>query len=349
MIRLRASLVLPLLVLPVLALAAACGGGGAKELQVFTWSDYLDPDVVAEFERETGAKVVESNFSSNEEMRAKLQAGGGGYDLVCPTDYAVTQLVQDGLLQRIDAAQVPNRKHLGARFKSPAYDPDGAWSVPFRWGVTGIGWDAGKVADPPKSWRAFFAAAAEGKLGKVSLLDDQREVLGAALLALGKSPNSRDPQDIAAAKALVAAAKPNVAKFDSDDPATSLAQGETVLAQGWSGQFANGHRDDPRVSFVVPSEGALTYVDNWSIPKGAPHPELAHAFLNFLLRPEVAAKLVNGNLYASVNETAKASIDPEIVAGIAYSDGGGVKLWWVEDVGPAGDLYADAWRDLKAE
>lgn len=335
--------------IPLLACAAACGGGGAKELHVFTWSAYLDPAVVAEFEKETGAKVVESNFSSNEEMRAKLQAGGGGYDLVCPTDYAVVQLVQDGLLQRIDLAKVPNRKHLSPQFRSPAYDPDGTWSVPFRWGVTGIGWHADRVKDPPKSWREFFAAAADGKLGKVSLLDDQREVLGAALLALGRSPNSRDPKDVADAKALVAAAKPNVAKFDSDDPATSLVQGEMALAQGWSGQFANGRRDDPAVSFVVPSEGAFTYVDNWSVPKGAPHPDLAHAFLDFLLRPDVAAKLVNGNLYASVNEAAKASIDPGIVAGIAYADGAGAKLWWVEDLGPAGDLYAEAWRDLKAE
>jgi spermidine/putrescine transport system substrate-binding protein len=174
-------------------------------------------------------------------------------------------------------------------------------------------------------------------------------VLGAALLALGHSPNSRDAKEIAAAKDLVLAVKKNVAKFDSDDPATSLSQGETVMAQGWSGMFANGQRDDPDVAFVVPSEGAFQYVDNWSIPKGARDAALAHQFIDYLLRPEVAAKLVNGNLYASVNETAKATIDPKIVAGIAYSDGGGAKLFWVEDVGPAGDLYTEAWRDLKAE
>lgn len=328
---------------------AACGGGKQRELQVFVWSSYLDPGVVADFERETGAQVVESNYSSNEEMRAKLQAGGGGFDLVCPTDYAVAQLVKDGLLQRLDPAKLPNRKHLGERFRAPAYDPEGAWSVPFRWGVTGIAWKPSKLPSPPKSWKEFFALATSGGAGKVSLLDDQREVLGAALLALGHSPNSRDAKEIAAAGALVRAAKPNVAKFDSDDPATSLSQGETALAQGWSGTFANGHRDDPDMAFVVPSEGALQYVDNWSIPKSAPDADLAHRFIDFLLRPEVAATLVNRNLYASANETAKAKIEPAILEGYAYADGAGAKLHWVEDAGPAGDVYAQVWRDLKSE
>jgi spermidine/putrescine transport system substrate-binding protein len=215
--------------------------------------------------------------------------------------------------------------------------------------VTGIAWRSSKVPSPPKSWREFFDLAKDGRLGKVSLLDDQREVLGAALLALGRSPNSRDAGEIAAARDLVKAAKANVAKFDSDDPATSLTQGETVLAQGWSGMFANGRMEDPEITFTVPSEGAFQYVDNWSIPKSAPDPDLAHAFIDFLMRPEIAAKLVNLKLYASVVETAKASIAPEILAGYAYADGAGVKLWWVEDAGPAGDAYAEAWRDLKSE
>lgn len=336
------------IVVATTVLGASCGGG-PRELHVFTWANYLDRDVVAEFEQETGAKVVESNYSSNEEMRAKLQAGGGGYDLVCPSDYTVVQLVADGLLLRIESDLLRNLGNLGPRFRAPAYDPDHAHSVPFQWGVTGIGWDSAKVKTPPRSWRQFFEAAKDGRFGKVSLLDDSREVLGAALLALGRSPNSRDPADIAAARDLVSAVKANVAKFDSDDPAPSLASGETALAQGWNGMFAKGQSDTPSISFLVPAEGAFTYIDNWSVPTGARNPALAHAFIDFCLRPDVAAKLVTRKLYPSCNEAAKATIPAEILAGTCYADGGGAALFWVEDAGSAGDLYGAAWAAIKSE
>lgn len=337
-------------------LVAACGGpedgaptGGARELHVFTWGGYLDREVVARFEQEAGCRVVESNYSSNEEMRGKLQLGGGGWDLVCPSDYAVAQLVKDGLLLPVESARLKNLGNLGARFRSPAYDPQHAHSVPFQWGVTGIGWHADRTDAPPRSWREFFEKARDGRLGKVSLLDDRREVLGAALLALGKSPNSREPMEIQAAAQLVEAIRPHVAKFDSDDPASSLVAGEVGVAMGWSGMFANGQRDDPKVSFLVPAEGAFTYVDNWSIPKGARDVELAHAFIDFCLRPKVAAELVEKKLYASCNEAASAHLPPEVLNGTAYATGGGAKLWWIEDVGPAGDVYTAAWDELRAE
>lgn len=332
-----------------LALLASACGGAPRELHVFVWANYLDPEVTAEFEREAGVKVVESNFSSNEEMRAKLQAGGGGYDLVCPSDYTVVQLVGDGLLLPIDAAHVPNLKHLAPRFRKPAYDPEHKHSVPFQWGVTGIGYDATRVATPPRTWKEFFDAAKAGTYGRVSLLDDMREVLGAALLAQGHSPNSKDAAEIAAARDLVKSVGANVEKFDSDDPGTPVAQGQLALAQGWSGMFANGHRDDARVGFVVPSEGAFTYVDNWAIPKGAHDQEMAERFIDFCLRPEVAAKLVAKKLYASTNGDADALIGPEILHGFAYADGGGARLWWVEDAGAAGDAYSEAWTDIRAE
>ena len=331
------------------ALVAACGGGAPKELHVFVWANYLDPEVTAEFERDAGVKVVESNYSSNEDMRAKLQAGGSGYDLVCPTDYTVVQLVGDGLLLPIDKSHIPNLKNLAPRFQAPAYDPKLVHSVPFQWGVTGIGYDATKVATPPKSWREFFDAAKAGTFGKVSLLDDMREVLGAALLAQGRSPNTKDAAEIAAARDLVKSAAANVERFDSDDPGTGIAQGQIALAQGWSGMFANGRRDDARVAFLVPSEGAFTYVDNWAVPKGARDQALAERFIDFCLRPEIAAKLVAKKLYASTNGAADALIDPAILKGFAYADGAGAKLWWVEDAGTAGDAYAEAWSAIKAE
>jgi spermidine/putrescine-binding protein len=348
-----------------LALAAHCGGGdGAQSqgasagaaspegrtLNVLVWTDYLVPELVEEFEKETGARVVESNFENNEELAAKLRAGRSGFDLVCPTDYAVASLVKDGLLAGIDPARVPNLVHLSPRFRDPPYDRGNRHSVPYQWGVTGIAWRKGAVDPAPTSWKDLFD---EEKLarwkGRVSMLNDLRELTAAALLAAGHSPNTRDPAQIAEAGALLARQKPYLAKYDSNDFGTSLVAKETILAQGWNGQFANSQVEDGEILFVVPEEGALTYVDNWAIPKDAPDKDLAEQFIDFLLRPEVAAKAANERLYASVNESAKPMIDPAVLGGTAYDDGKGRKLFWVEDVGPAGDLYNRIWADLKAK
>lgn len=341
----------PRLVLAAFALgAAACGGGDKPTLDVYIWSGYLDPELVAAFEREENCTVVESNYATNEELRAKLQGGATGYDLVCPTDYAVVQLVQDGLLLPIRAENVPNRKHLGPAFRRPAYDPELTHSVPFQWGVTGIAYDTKAVTPPPTSWSDLFdPAKAQRFAGRMSFLADPREVMGGALLSLGHSPNTRVAAEIAAARERCLALKPLIAAFDSDDPGAALVQGQTLVAQGWSGTFANAQKDDPDIGFLVPKEGAFRYVDNWAVPKGAADRDLAERFIDYMLRPEVAAALVNARLYASCNETAKASIDPSIVAGTAYTDGAGAPLHWVEDVGEAAELYAEAWRDLRTE
>jgi spermidine/putrescine transport system substrate-binding protein len=338
--------------------AAACGGdsGGAaaaKTLHIFTWSDYLAPEIKSDFEKEFGCTVVESNFENNEELRAKLQVSNEGYDLVCPSDYAVTSLVKDGLLLEIDHARVPNLKHLGAAFASPSYDRGLKYSVPFQWGVTGIGFskNATAAAGAPASWADFFdSAKLTAWKGRVSCLDDGREVLGAALLSLGHSPNSRDAAQIAAARDRVIAMKPQIANFDSSDFQTSLSTSQTVAAQGWNGQFAGAAAENPDLAFIVPKEGAFRYVDNWAIPKGAREKALAESFIDYLLRPDVAAKLVNLKRYASPNDAAKKLIDPAILAGMSYSEGDASKLHWVEALPDnIAKLYSDAWTAIKGE
>ncbi len=349
--------------LSLVVAGAACGGdpagtagGGAaagKKLHIFTWSDYLAPEIKADFEKEFGCTVIESNFENNEELRAKLQVSNEGYDLVCPSDYAVTTLVKDGLLLEIDHARVPNLKHLGAAFANPSYDPGLKHSVPFQWGVTGIGFskNATAAAGAPASWADFFdPAKITAWKGRVSCLDDAREVLGAALLALGHSPNTRDPAQIAAARDRVIAMKAQIANFDSSDFQTSLSTGQTVAAQGWNGQFAGAAAENADLAFVVPKEGAFRYVDNWAIPKGAREKALAETFIDYLLRPEVAAKLVNLKRYASPNEAAKKLIDPAILSGMSYSEGDASKLHWVEALpDDVAKLYADAWTAIKGE
>ena len=332
-----------------LPLAVHCGGDSGATLHVLVWTDYLVPDVNAEFERETGAQVVEANFSSNEELRAKLQAGALGYDLVCPTDYMIAQLVRDGLLLELDLAKIPNVQHLSERFRAPPYDPQHRHSVPYQWGVTGIGFRKSDVSDAPTSWDALFGPESLEKYGgRISMLNDVRETLGAALIWRGKSPNSRDEAEIRAAGEALLAQKPHLAKYDSDTFGDSLVARETVIAHGWGGTFSNAQTEDPEIAFVVPREGTLAYVDNWAIPRGARHKDLAERFIDFLHRPEIAARVVNERRYASCNEAARKSIDPAILASASYADGGGAKLWWLEDVGDAAKHYERAWLDVKS-
>jgi len=343
------------------ALLAGCGDGkpasdattgavATPTLHVFTWSDYLVPELVKQFETEFHCAVAESNFDDNESMRAKLLAGASGYDLVCPSDYMVAQLVADGALEKIDLARVPNVKNLSPRFAAPDYDAKHEHSIPYQWGLTGIAYRKSAVKNPPKSWKEFFDEKnlAAWK-GRISMLDDGRELAAAALLALGHSPNSRDEKEIAAARDLLVKQKEFLAKYDSSKYGESLVSTEILIAQGWSGDVAKAQAEAPDIGFVVPEEGTLSYVDNWAIPKGAPQKALAESFIDFLLRADVAAAAANARRYASVNEAAKPKILPEILNGTSYEDGRGKKLFRVEDVGPAADAYARLKADLKTE
>ena len=319
-----------------------------KMLRVFIWEEYIDPEVYRLFEQEFGAKVVEDNYGSNEDMRAKLQAGGAGYDLIVPSDYAVTLLRKDGLLLPIDLSHIPNLKHLAARFRDPAYDPGHRYSVPYQWGITGIAYNRRLVDPPPGRWADLFDPAWIGPYtNRLSMLNDMREVVGAALVSLGYSPETADPQHLARALARLQQQKPFVAKYDSESFEDSLASGETVLAQGWSGEVAMAQSQNPDIAFAIPGEGTFVFVDNWAIPKGAQQQELAEAFINFVLRPEISARIVNYARYASANEAARSLVKPEILNGPSYVWPEGARLWWLSDLGDAGPLYERVWLELK--
>jgi spermidine/putrescine-binding protein len=179
------------------------------------------------------------------------------------------------------------------------------------------------------------------------MLNDMREVVGAALLALGYFPESIDPQQLAQAQELLQQQKPFLAKYDSESFKDSLASGETVLAQGWSGDIAMAQTQNPEIGFAIPREGTFIFVDNWAIPKGARHKELAEEFINFVLRPEISAMIVNHVRYASVNEAAPPLIKAEILDSLSYQVPEGTKLWWLADLGPANGLYERVWMEIK--
>lgn len=339
---------LVLAVAVVVGVLVAIDSDTTKTLRIFIWEEYINPEVYRRFEQEFAAKVIEDNYGSNEDMRAKLQAGGAGYDLVVPSDYMVALLRKDGLLLPIDLSRIPNLTHLAARFRDPSYDPGHRYSVPYQWGITGIGYNKSQVIPPPTRWADLFEPAWMGPYRRrISMLNDMREVIGAALVASGHSPETTDPQHLAEAQALLQQQKPFLAKYDSESFEDSLASGETVLAQGWSGEIAMAQSQNPDIAFTVPSEGAFVFVDNWAIPKGARQKELAEEFINFVLRPDISAMIVNHARYASVNEAAKSLIKPEILNGPSYFWPEGTKLWWLHDFDDAGRLYERVWLELK--
>ena len=316
----------------VTLVVAACGGddtadGGdvacepgvtdADTLNFYNWSEYIDPELIAAFEEESGVDVVESFYESNEAMLAQIQAGVT-YDLIVPSDYMVGIMIEEGLLMPIQKDAVPNISNLADEFASPAYDEGGEYSVAYQWGTTGLGVNLSIVGeDFTPSWALIFdPELTSGYDGGVSVLDDPRETMGAALKYLGYSLNEASTDALQEAADLIAAAKDNIATFDSDQYDEALVTGEVAVAHGYSGNMlvAIWESDDPdNFAYVIPEEGGTLWVDNMAIPTDSAAPCTAHAFIDFLLDAENGAALTNWNYYASPNEAAEEFILEEIL------------------------------------
>jgi len=347
-------------VLALVLVAAACGPGGdgggegelAEELHVYNWSEYIDPEIYADFEQEFGVKVIEDTFSSNEDLLAKLQAGATGYDVIVPSDYMVTIMTELDLLAELNYDNIPNFENISDIFRDPPYDPGNKYSVPYQWGTTGIGYNADLFEDPPDSWDYLFNPdVASAYAGRISMLNDSREVIGAALKYLGYSLNSTDEQQLEEAKQLLIQQKDWVAAYDSDGFEDLLAAGEVDLGHGWSGDYFAAAEDAPQIWYIIPKEGGVIWTDNLAVPKSAPSQYTAEVFINYLLRPEVGAKITNYTWYGSPNEAAEEFIDAEILEEPAIYPPPDVmeKLEFIKDVGEATTVYDRIWTEIKTE
>ncbi len=296
--------------------AASCEPGATDgDLLLYNWNDYIDPGLVTAFEAEYGVDVVEDYYASNEELIARVSAGGAEYDVVVPSDYAVSLMVADGLLMPIDVSALTNIGNLDPAFLDPAYDPGNAHSVPYLWGTTGLGINRALLGDVEPSWALVFDPEVARSLpGRVALLDDPREVLGAALRYLGHSANTTDEAELQAAADLVRQAREWTAAFDSNLYAELLLSREVVVAMSFSGNFIADLGEEEDFAYILPKEGATVYTDNLAVLADAPHPCTAHTFLDFILRPESAAALTEYIYYPSANAAAEALVDPEILA-----------------------------------
>jgi spermidine/putrescine-binding protein len=318
----------------------------SKTLYYFTWSDYVGPELLEEFERQTGAKVVVDTFSSNEELLAKLQSGASGYDVIVPSDFMVSVMMKQDLLTELDLARIPNARRLADGLAALPVDPEHRFSVPYLWGTVGIGYDSSVIPTPPDSWAVLWD---ERYKGKISMLNDQREVFGAVLRSMGQSMNTRDPAVIQAAKAKLLVQKPLVKTYTSDHFDQLLATGEVVLAHGWGGPVARAMALKPSIKYVVPKEGATIWADCLVIPRTSRNKELAMQFINYLLDREVAARTSERLLFASANRDAKALVKASVRQNPAVypPDDALGQLEWMADVGETLRLYDRAWTELK--
>ncbi len=289
------------------ALAAACARDRRPRLNVFNWSNYVAPGTIPGFEREFGVRVRYAVYESNEEMLAKLLAGNSGWDVVFPTNSMIRPMLENGLLAELNHAGLPNLRHLDSEFRAPGWDPNLTWCVPYMWGATGILYNR-SLAPPPRGWADLWNA---GLRGRITMLDDQAEVLGACLKKLGWSLNATDPSQIEQAKREALTLKPLLRAYLNAEVRDQVVAGDVLAAQLWATTALQAMAASPSLDFVYPDEGFPLYADNAVILRESQRGELAHAFLNYLLRPEVAAEVVRATHTATANASARALLpDP---------------------------------------
>lgn len=326
--------------------AADCSPGSVDgDLSLYNWTDYIDPGLVAAFEEEFGVRVIEDFYSSNEEMLVKVSAGGTRYDIVVPSDYMVSIMREEGYLLEIQHALLLNLENISEEFSNPLYDPGLQFSVPYLWGTTGLGINVAILGDVEPSWDLVFNPdVARALPGRVVLLDDPRETLGAALHWLGYSPNTVSLSELEEAEAVIRRAREWTVTFESTLYGDLLVSGEVVVAHGYSGNLLETFGDDERFAYLVPREGATIYAENLAILATAPSPCTAHTFIDFVLRPENHAALTNYIYYPAPNSAAIAFVDPELLENPAVYPPAEVlgRLRFLEDTGDFEPEYANA-------
>ncbi|MBI5824341.1 MAG: spermidine/putrescine ABC transporter substrate-binding protein [Chloroflexi bacterium] len=374
------SKILALLVVASMALAA-CGGGqteapvvaGEKvtsngfvcpepsprmdvtstELNIFVWTEYFPQDMLDCFELVYDIKLNRDEYSSNEEMYAKISAGGTAYDLVQPTDYIIGLMIRQELLQELDHAQMPNIGNFDSGWMNQSFDPGNKYSVPYLAGTDAIVVNTATVENIPQSWADLWKPEYAGRM---IFLDDSRAVIGMTLVTLGYDPNTTDPAQLEEAKNKLAELVPNVKVFDSDSPKTALIAGDVDLGITWTGEAFIANQENPDIQYIYPTEGPLLWQDNWVMLKDASHADAAYAWLNYTMQGDVFWLTIRDFQYTNPN---KAALDyakanyPDVYN--AYADSpitnppadAVAKGFGIEDVGDATPLYDDIWVEVK--
>ncbi len=325
----------------------------SKELNLFVWTEYIPQQTIDCFEQVYGITVNQSEYSSNEEMYAKLNAGGANYDLVQPTDYIVAPMIRQGLIQELDKSKLPVLKDYDPNYLNLPFDPDNKYTIPYQAGTDALVYNTDAVKDPPKSyadlWKPDYA-------GRLVMLDDSRAIIGATLLTLGYDVNTTDPAQLDEAKKKLAELVPNVKLFDSDSPKSALIAGDVDLGITWTGEALLAQRENPAIQYGYPTEGTILWQDNYAIPKDAPHLDAAYAWLNYTLQGDVFWKMLEDFPYINPNKAAlefAKTEHPDLYKGYMDSNITNVPAdvlkqgHRIQDVGDALPLYDQVWTEVK--
>lgn len=317
-------------------------------LYLYTFSGYTDQELFDTFALDTGIKVVADVYDSNETMLAKIQAGGGAaYSIIYPSDFMVQQMSEMGMLAKLNHNRVNNLENLLPQFKNPIYDPENSHSIPVSWGTTGLIYNSKKLKNPPEDWDYLWQN--QRQLSRqMTLVNDVREVLGATLRMLGYSYNSTSQEQLQQAYEKLKALKPFIASFTTDGWKEQIVAGDLLIAMGYSADAVEVMEENPDLQYVIPRSGTSIWTDTMVIPKTAPNPDAAYAWIDFMLQPAVAASVCERLNFATPNQPAIKQLSPKTRSNTSLYPPDSVlaKCERVEPVGDFGEVYDRLWTQL---
>ena len=334
----------------ILGVPGAESGGGT--LKVYNWGEYIDEDVITQFEDETGISVIYDVFETNEEMYPVVEAGGVKYDVVCPSDYMIQRMRENDLLAEINFDNIPNIKNIGKDYleRSKEFDPENKYSVPYCWGTVGILYNKTMVDEPIDSWSVLWD---EKYKDNILMQDSVRDAFGVALKYLGYSLNSTDLDELNEAKDLLTRQKPLVQAYVIDQVRDKMIGNEAAIGVIYSGEAIYTQQENPNLEYVIPKEGSNLWIDSWVIPKNAEHKENAEKFINFLCRPDIALMNFEYITYSTPNTAARELIEDESIRNskIAFPDLSTVQnLETFQYLGTKNDeVYNELWNKVKSK
>lgn len=331
-----------------------CGtrDGENGRVVVYNWGEYIDPDVIKIFEKETGIRVIYDEYETNEIMYPKIESGSSNYDVLCPSDYMIQKLIENDLLRELNFDNLPNAKaHIGAEYfeRSLEFDPTGTYSVPYFWGTVGILYNKTLVSDPVDSWAILWN---EKYANSILMQDSVRDAFMVALKLNGFSMNTMDENELLIARDALIEQKPLVQAYVIDQVRDKMIGGEAAIGVIYSGEAIYTQRENPDLEFVIPKEGTNVWIDSWVVTKNARNPENAEIFIDFMCRPDIALMNFEYITYSTPNVTARSMIED---LEIRYSE---IAFPTLENyygletfryLGPEGEeLYNELWKEVKS-
>ena len=325
---------------------------GKNTLNVYNWGEYIDPEVITMFEKETGIDVVYDEFEMNEEMYSKVETGAVKYDVVCPSDYTIQRMIEADLLAELNYDNIPNIKYIGKDYlqSAEAFDPGNKYAIPYCWGTVGILYNKTMVDEPIDSWSAIFD---EKYKNNILMINSVRDAMGIALKYLGYSLNSTDRDELEEATNLLKEQKPLVQSYVVDQVRDKMIGNNAAIGIIYSGEAIYTRRENPDLEYVVPKEGSNIWIDGWVIPKNSENKENAEKFINFLCRPDIALLNFDYITYSTPNTAARDLIEDEDIRNstIAFPDSATISN--CETFKYLGDAmtayYDDKWREVLSQ